>query len=168
MPRTRKDTIRAVCPALVKERALLMATLDAFRDDEMDFRPAVAGNVHTLSVREIFLHVVDADHRLVDGGVRGHAFTRPEFVCDESMSHIAEITEGQPDRAEVRRKLLQSWKGVEAILNWPIEALQRKAAPEGGDSLFTLLTFAFLHHAQHRGQLWTYLEVLGREPPRDW
>lgn len=168
MTRTRKEKIRSVCPALVKERALLMATLDAFRDDEMDYRPETPGTIRPLSVREIFLHVVDADHRFVDGGVHGRTFTTPEFVCDESFSHIAEIAEGQPDRGGIRRALEQSWKGVEAILDWPVEALQRKVAPDNQNSLMALLTFAFLHHAQHRGQLWTYLEILGREPPRDW
>ncbi len=168
MPRTSKEKIRSVCPALVKERALLMATLDAFRDDEMDYYPESAGAGHPLSVREILMHIIDADHRLVDGGVRGRSFSRPEFVCDESFSRIAEITETKLDRAGIRKALEHSWKGVEAILDWPVDALQRKVAPENKISLMTLLTFAFMHHAQHRGQLWTYLEVLGREPPRDW
>ena len=168
MTRTRKEKIRSVCPALVKERALLMATLDVFRDDEMDYRPNAPEAIRPLSVREIFMHVVDADHRFVDGGVRGRKFTTPEFVCDESLSHIAEIVVDQPDRAGIRKALEQSWKGVEAILDWPVEALQRKVAPENQNTLMALLTFAFLHNAQHRGQLWTYLEMLGREPPRDW
>jgi uncharacterized damage-inducible protein DinB len=166
MTRTRKNTIRALCPALVKEHQLLMATLDAFMDDEMDFRPEARGSTPSLTVREIFMHVVDADHRFVDGGVSGKVFTRPEFVCDESFATITRITEGQLDRAAIRQELELSWKGVEAILDWPVAALQRKISPENRNSLLTLMTFAFMHHAQHRGQLWTYLELLGRRPPR--
>jgi len=167
MTRTRKETIRSVCPALAGERARLMATLDAFRDEEMDFRPDAPESAHPLSVREILMHIIDADHRLVDGGVRGVSFTNPEFVCDESFSRIAEVTVDQLDRAGIRAALEQSWRGVDAILDWPVEALQRKVTPESATSLFTLLSFAFMHISQHRGQLWTYLELLGRRPPRD-
>ncbi|MBM3286178.1 MAG: DinB family protein [Candidatus Eisenbacteria bacterium] len=168
MKRTRKATIGMVCPALVRERALLAATLDSFRDDEMDYRPPAPEGSHLLSVREILMHIVDADKKFVEGAVGETAYPRPELICDESVSRLAAVTEGDRDSVGIRIALERSWKGVASILDWPAEALQGKPSPGDQNSLMTLLTFTFMHHAQHRGQLWTYLELLGRVPPRDW
>jgi uncharacterized damage-inducible protein DinB len=164
--KARKPSIGAVYPLLAEERKLLMATLDAFDEDDMEFRPDADGGERSLSVREIFMHLVDADRRLVDYGLRGTRPTVPGFVCDESVSRIEEVTPPLLDRDGIRTALERSWSVIEGVLAWPAQKLTRRHSPENPVNLLTILGYALVHQAQHRGQLWTYLEMLGKVPPR--
>lgn len=167
MPKAKSPSIGSSCPEFARERLLLIATLDGFNDDEMDYRPPAPAPVSPLSVREIFLHIVDSDDRLISGAMGGKAYASPSFLCDESVATIFRIREQSPDRNGIRARLLQSWKLVEGILAWPVEALQRNYTPESAFSLLTALGHALDHAAKHRGQLNVYLELLGRTPPAE-
>jgi uncharacterized damage-inducible protein DinB len=164
--RASKATIGSVYPLLAQERKLLMATLDAFSEEEMEYRPATGNGGTPLSVREVFLHLVDADRRLVEYGIRGSQPTLPGFVCDESASQIERIAQPELDREGIRTALERAWSVIEGILDWPAQALTRKHSPKNPTNLLTILGYALVHQAQHRGQLWAYLELLGKVPPR--
>lgn len=164
--RTRKESIGDAFPALLRERDLLLRTLDAFAEEDLAFRPPAGSGAERLDVRQIFLHVADADRRLVGEGIRGSAEVEPRFVCDESVSRIGSLGGEDLDRAGLRARLEQSWRGIDGMLRWPAEALLRRGT-EGRGTLLGLLGYALIHRAQHRGQLWAYLEMLGRDLPRD-
>ncbi|MBD3162829.1 MAG: hypothetical protein GF346_10555 [Candidatus Eisenbacteria bacterium] len=166
MRKTRRESIGDAFPALRRERDLLLKTLEAFREEDLGFHPPAPAGVEMLDVRQIFLHVADADRRLLSEGIRGRGTIDAGFVCDESVARIASLGGGDLDRSGLRTRLEEAWKGIEGMLSWPAAALLRRGI-EDRETLLGLLGFALIHRAQHRGQLWAYLEMLGRELPRD-
>ncbi|MDM7915685.1 MAG: DinB family protein [Candidatus Eisenbacteria bacterium] len=162
MKRIKGETIASVFASMIQERRLLISALDAFRDEDLDFRPVTPKPAHLLSVREIFLHLIDADRRLVENAIEGRDLHLRYSVCDESASVLMNLTREIVDREGIRKALKASWRGVERILSRPASALLQKPAPDHPTSLLTLLGFAQTHAAHHRGQLLTYLALLGR------
>lgn len=166
MKKAGRGSIGAICPAFRKERQLLLSTLELLDEKDLSFRPSSSGRVRMLSVREILFHILDADRRLVDAGLHGRRFTKADFICDESASAIAAADTAALDLAGIRAALEASWGTIEQILRAPIETLERRIWPDKNLTLLAMLGDSLAHASSHRGQLWTYLELMGRVPPR--
>jgi len=139
-----------------------LRAIGAFSDQELDYRPKP--NMRT--PREIIFHIYTQE--LLIDAVRSGTFNAeiasrsnpedpavaPEVKALSSVNKLRDYAEKCHRRAE------SSIKGMSELeLTRPVES------PFGTYPVWRYLEFAYDEHWHHRGQLYTYLRLLGKEPP---
>ena len=129
--------------------------IGTFEDKDLDFRPTE----ETRSVRELILHIYSMEKAMTEGARDGKVTTEAETAAAES-ANVTTVAEAQ----EFARNCHKAADAALAAMS--DEDLARMVeAPYGSFPAWQYFTFAYDEHWHHRGQLYTYLRLLGKEPP---
>jgi uncharacterized damage-inducible protein DinB len=137
--------------------------IGAFDGEDIDYRPAAG----TRSVRELIIHIYGMMGTFSEGIRRG------KLTADIENSAIPETEEGKKTVASLKTVAgLQdfAWKNFRTIEETLAEMTDERLAqplesPFGTYPTWQYFAFAYDEHWHHRGQLYTYARLLGKEPP---
>jgi uncharacterized damage-inducible protein DinB len=143
--------------------SITMKAIDAFIDGDLDFRP----KPDMRTPRELLFHVYSQEKILAEAARQGR-FTA-EAASRSSPEERASAAELQAlvtvdDLRAYAQACHQTAQNIfslmsEAQLNHPIES------PFGTYPAWRYFAFAYDEHWHHRGQIYTYLRLLGKQPP---
>lgn len=140
-----------------------MRAIGAFADDELDFRPRPGMR----SPRELIFHIYGQERALAEAARQG-SFT-PEMA---NRSNPEEPSTAQALRALATVKDAMAYATAchqaaeEIFRSMSEELVARKVESSFGSyPSWQYFQFAYDEHWHHRGQLYTYLRLLGKEPP---
>lgn len=142
---------------------ITVRAIGTFTDRELDFRP----KPDMRTPRELIFHVYSQEKILAEAAQQGRFTT--EAATRSSPEEQAGATEVQTlatvdELRTYAQACHQAAQDVfsrmsETELNRPVES------PFGIYSAWRYFTFAYDEHWHHRGQIYTYLRLLGKEPP---
>jgi uncharacterized damage-inducible protein DinB len=135
--------------------------IGTFSDADLDFRP----KENVRSVRELLMHMYTMERSLAEN-IRSGKLTsvdvdNPETEAGKAV--LAELKTGADLQAYARR-----WHQAldDTLAAMSEEEVQRVVeAPYGSFPAWQFFQFAYDEHWHHRGQLYTYARLLGKEPP---
>ena len=137
--------------------------IGTFSDKDLDYRPKPG----TRSVRDLILHLYGGEKAL-DEGIRLGRF--PKEVMDkyvpetEASKAVAATLKTVADCQKYARECHQV--GDDTLASLTDEDLARPLeAPYGTFPVWQYFAFNYDEHWHHRGQLYTYARLLGKEPP---
>ncbi len=134
-----------------------------FSDKDLDYRP----KPDVRSVRELILHIYGNEKAFSEGIKQGRLTNE---VMNEALPEteegraVAATLKTVADLQQYARECHQAADNVLAALT--DEDLARQIeAPFGTFPVWQYFAFAYDEHWHHRGQLYTYARLLGKEPP---
>lgn len=143
--------------------AVTLRAINAFTDEELHFRPRPGMR----SVRELIFHIYCQERVLAEAAQQGRfsleAAKRSNPEDDLGASDCAKLVTVGDAREyadachQAADKIFRAMSDEE--IGRPIES------PFGAQPAWQFFTFAYDEHWHHRGQLYTYLRLLGKEPP---
>jgi uncharacterized damage-inducible protein DinB len=140
-----------------------MRAIAAFTDEELGFRPGPAMR----TPRELIFHIY-AQEKLLAEAARQGAFTM-EAASQSSPEDEpgASAVKTLVTVGDARRYADGCHQAADAIFKQMTDdQLGRLVeSPMGAYPAWQYFTFAYDEHWHHRGQLYTYLRLLGKEPP---
>ena len=158
-----KDQFLAQCDYFNMVHGVTLRAIGTFTDADLAFRPAPKAR----SPRELIFHMYKQEAALADGVTRG------SFTMEAANSSNPESEPGATECAtlltvgDARTFADACHRGADGAframsedeLNRPVES------PFGSYPSWRYFAFAYDEHWHHRGQLYTYLRLLGKEPP---
>lgn len=137
--------------------------IGTFSDADLDFRPKEGMR----SVRELAMHFYTQE-RVMAENVRGGKLTQevenaviPETEAGQAV--LAELKTVADLQAYARRCHQTMDDVLEAMTDEDLQKIVE--APYGSFPAWQFFAFAYDEHWHHRGQLYTYTRLLGKEPP---
>lgn len=157
------EQVAARCEYFSSVHGITRRAIAVFGDSDLSFRPAPGMR----SPRELIFHVYTQAKLLADAARSGRmSMEAAEASNPESTAGAAEcvrLTTVSAVRAyadDCQRVLDTTFRQMSADdLHRPVES------PFGTYPAWRYLAFAYDEHWHHRGQLYTYLRLLGKEPP---
>jgi uncharacterized damage-inducible protein DinB len=143
--------------------AVTIRAIAAFSDPDLDFRPTP----RVRTPRELVFHIY-AQEKLTAEAVRAGRFTTDAFngsnpeepanaAAVAALTTVKEAVAFAVGCHEVAETIFSSLSDDDVAR--PVES------PMGTYPAWQYFTFAYDEHWHHRGQLYVYLRLLGREPP---
>jgi len=137
--------------------------IGTFSDADLDFRPKPGMR----SVRELFVHMYGMMKTLSEGMKRG------KLTADIENHAVPETAEGKSEVASIKTVAdLQAYarncfKTIsETLASMTDEQLAKPLeSPYGTFQAWQYFAFGYDEHWHHRGQLYIYARLLGKEPP---
>jgi len=158
-----QQTFSALCEYFKTVHSITLRAIDAFTDRDLDFRP----KPEMRTPRELIFHVYSQEKILAEAAQQGR-FTA-EAASRSSPEEQAGAAELQAlvtvdDLKTFVQACHQTAQSIfsrmsESQLNHPVPS------PFGTYSAWRYFAFAYDEHWHHRGQIYTYLRLLGKEPP---
>jgi uncharacterized damage-inducible protein DinB len=137
--------------------------INTFTDAELDFRPKPGMR----TPRELIFHIFSQEKILAEAA-RAGGFTA-EQATRSSPEEKAAVPELERLRTadDLRNYAQACHEAAEAIFKAMSESElnQSVESPFGAYPAWRYFWFAYDEHWHHRGQLYTYLRLLGKEPP---
>ena len=137
--------------------------IGSFSDKDLDYRPQPGMR----SVRDLILHIYEGE-KAVGEGIKQGRFTKE--VMDKGVPEteagkaVAVTLKTVADCQKFARECHQA--GDDAVASLTDEDLARPLeAPYGVFPMWQYFAFAYDEHWHHRGQLYTYARLLGKQPP---
>jgi uncharacterized damage-inducible protein DinB len=137
--------------------------IGAFSDEELDYRPRPGMR----TPRELIFHIYSQERILAEAAQRGEftmeaaSATSPEEKANASGLDQLRTVDAAKDFAhachDAAEKIFRAMSEDE--LARPV------ASPMGSYPASQYSSFAYDEHWHHRGQLFTYLRLLGKQPP---
>jgi len=140
-----------------------LQAIGTFTDEDLNYRPTPG----TRTVRDLILHIYGTEKALAEGARDGRltdealgASVPEQAGAATSLAGLTSIAKAQ----EFGRSCHQA--ASDALAAMSDEDLERVVeSPFGSFPAWQYFTFAYDEHWHHRGQLYTYLRLLGKEPP---
>lgn len=140
-----------------------LKAISAFSDDELDFRPRPGMR----SPRELIFHVYAQEKLLAEAAREGRMSaetamrsTPEEPAGAEGCRRLATVSDARSHAEACHRAAEEIFRAMsDEDLARPVES------PFGTYPAWQCFTFAYDEHWHHRGQLYTYLRLLGKDPP---
>ena len=140
-----------------------LRAIETLADNELDFRPKPGMR----TPRELVFHIY-AQERALAEGVRDGSITmelanrsNPEDPsCTAAVSALATVA----DAAGYARACHDAAERIFRAVSED-DVARSVESPFGTYPAWRFLVFAYDEHWHHRGQLYTYLRLLGKEPP---
>lgn len=137
--------------------------IGVFSDDELGYRPQP--NMRT--PRELVFHIYSQEKFLAEAARDGrltidaaNASNPEDQSAARELSQLRTVSEAQRFATTCHQAAEDIVRAMsEGDLGRPVES------PMGTYPAFQFLNFAYDEHWHHRGQLYTYLRLLGKEPP---
>ena len=137
--------------------------IGTFTDQDLNYRPTP----ETRSVRDLILHIYGTEKVLAEGARDGRiteealgASVPEQTPAAGVLASMSSVGKAQ----EFARSCHQS--AGEALAAMSDEDLERVVeSPFGSFPAWQYFQFSYDEHWHHRGQLYTYLRLLGKEPP---
>jgi uncharacterized damage-inducible protein DinB len=140
-----------------------LRAIGAFSDADLDFRP----QPETRSVRELIYHIYGMEKEIAAGVKTGKITQETEnLALPESEAAAASLAS-----LDTVAKLQEYARACHKSANETAAAISEEElarlveAPYGSFPAWQFFSFAYDEHWHHRGQLYTYLRLLGKEPP---
>jgi uncharacterized damage-inducible protein DinB len=140
-----------------------LRAIGALDDEDLDFRPREGMR----SVRELIAHVYGMEKSLAAGMRAGKLSQETEAPSipetEEGKAAVASI-KTVADAQQYARECHKA--ASDALAAMSDEELSRKVeAPYGTFPAWQFFLFVYDEHWHHRGQIYTYIRLLGKEPP---
>ena len=143
--------------------SITVRAIDAFTDRELDFRP----KPEMRTPRELFFHVYSQEKILAEAAQQGRftaeaaSRSSPEEQAGTAELQALVTVDDLRAYAQACHQTAQSIFSLmsEGQLNDPVES------PFGTYPAWRYFAFAYDEHWHHRGQIYTYLRLLGKQPP---
>lgn len=137
--------------------------IGTFSDADLDFRPKEG----LRSVRELIMHMYSMERTLAENIRSGKLSEETESVA------VPEKEAGKAVLAELKTvaDLLAYARRYHQALDETLEAMTEEEVQQpveawyGSFPAWQFFAFAYDEHWHHRGQLYTYARLLGKEPP---
>lgn len=153
----------ARCDYFDMVHGVTLRAIDAFSDADLEFRPTAG----VRTPRELIFHIYSQEKILAEAarGGRFDAEAARRSSPEDALAHdeLATLTttsalKGYADACH------QAAMSIFRVMS--DETLARQVeSPFGAFPAFVYHQFAYDEHWHHRGQLYTYLRLLGKEPP---
>jgi len=158
-----KQTLHGLREYFEMVHGVTVRLIGSFSDEDLDYRP----NPGMRSVRELISHIYTMERVMAEGvkagsltqGVEAPANpeTEPGKKLADSLTSVAKAQEYARECHDSASKLLSTLTD---------EDLARMVeAPYGTFPAWQYFSFMYDEHWHHRGQLYTYARLLGKEPP---
>jgi uncharacterized damage-inducible protein DinB len=142
---------------------ITLRAIHTFADNELDFRPKPGMR----TPRQLVFHIYGQEEALAEGA-RDALFTielanrsNPEdpsrAAAVSALATVADALRYARACHEVAERIFRGMSEVDVVR--PV------SSPFGTYQAWQYLVFAYDEHWHHRGQLYTYLRLLGKEPP---
>jgi len=158
-----QQTFSQRCEYFNMVHGVTLRGIDAFSDRDLDFRPRPGMR----TPRELVFHVYSQEKILAEAAQQGRfsaeaaSRSSPEGEAGEAELQALVTVNDLKTYAQACHQVAQAIFSVmsESELNHPVESHL------GTHPAWRYFTFAYDEHWHHRGQLYTYLRLLGKEPP---
>ena len=142
--------------------AVTLRAITAFADDELDFRPRPTMR----TPRELIFHIYGQEKALAEAAQRGQ-FTlelanrsNPEDPsASAALNALVTVSDARAYAEECHRAAEAVFRSMSDD-----EIARVVESPFGAYPAWQYFLFAYDEHWHHRGQLYTYLRLLGKEP----
>jgi uncharacterized damage-inducible protein DinB len=143
--------------------AVTVRAIGAFADDELGFQP----RPEMRTPRQLIFHVYCQEKLSAEAAKSGRMTIEALNRMNPEDAAAAAQLKGLVTVADLRAFADSSHQAAETIeralsedeINRPVES------PMGTFPAWRYFSFAYDEHWHHRGQLYTYLRLLGKEPP---
>jgi uncharacterized damage-inducible protein DinB len=137
--------------------------IGAFADEDLDYRPKPGMR----SPRELIYHIYSFERALVDAARQGRFTPEAEKASNPETEEGKAQLAGLKTVAQLQQFARDCHKAAgEALATLSDEDVERPVeASYGSFPAWQFFQFAYDEHWHHRGQLYTYLRLLGKEPP---
>src|SRR5688500_13234204 len=157
------ELLRARCDYLNMVHGVTVRAIGAFADQDLDFRPLPG----LRTTRELIFHIYTQEILIAEAARDGH-FTveaanrsNPEDPSNASaVAVLATVT----DAVEYATRCHQAADAIYRSMS-DEDVARTVESPMGTYPAWQYFTFAYDEHWHHRGQLYVYLRLLGKEPP---
>jgi uncharacterized damage-inducible protein DinB len=141
--------------------AVTLRAIAAFSDSELDFRPRLGMR----TPRELIFHIYTQEKMLAEAAQK-RRFTLEMATASNPEEQPAALR-GLRSVDDVLSYANACHEAAEAIFRAMSEedVASEVESPFGGYGAWQYFQFAYDEHWHHRGQLHTYLRLLGKEPP---
>jgi len=151
-------------------RALIIEAAGAFRDEDLDVRPAPDFR----SIGDVLRHLITTEEYWWHGGIQGEPYARWRAAdWDRLGDHEKDARRRQ--RFPTVRSILEGLSVAHAPVERFLAELdaadlceKRRSTWAQDNTLRWMLWHLVEHDQHHRGQLYTRIRMLGREPARIW
>ncbi|MBI2686620.1 MAG: DinB family protein [Acidobacteria bacterium] len=158
-----QQTFSTLCKYFNMVHGVTIRAIDAFTDGELDFRPKP--NMRT--PRELIFHVYSQEKILAEAVQQGRCSaeaagrSNPEEEAGKAEVQALVTVNDLRTYAQSCHQTAQSIFSSmpESQLNQPVES------PFGTFPAWRYFAFTYDEHWHHRGQIYTYLRLLGKQPP---
>jgi uncharacterized damage-inducible protein DinB len=143
--------------------AVTLRAIGALADDELDFRPRSGMR----TPRELVFHIYGQEKALAEAAERGQFTLELANRSNPEDASAAAALNALSTVTDVLAYAQECHKAAEAIFrSMSNEEIARPVeSPFGTYPASQYFLFAYDEHWHHRGQLYTYLRLLGKEPP---
>jgi uncharacterized damage-inducible protein DinB len=155
--------LAARCDYFGMVHGVTVRAISAFSDDELGFRPAAGMR----SPRELIFHIYAQEKLLAEGARAGR------LTMEALGASSPEVDPGRRESDEL--KTVADLRAFAEACHRALDATFRAMSDEdvariiesplGNYPAWQFFAFAYDEHWHHRGQLYTYLRLLGKEPP---
>jgi len=153
----------ARCDYFNMVHGVTVRAISMFSDGELAFRPAPG----TRSPRELIFHIYSQEKVLAEGAGQGRisleaaGASNPEANPGAAdCAPLVTVSDARAYAEACHRVADKTFRQMsDADLARPVES------PFGTYPAWQYFAFAYDEHWHHRGQLYTYLRLLGKEPP---
>ena len=158
-----QQTFSTLCEYFNMVHSITVRAIDAFTDRDLDFRP----KPDMRTPRELIFHVYSQEKILAEAARQGwFAAEAASRSSPEEQAGAAELqalvtVNDLRTYAQACHQTAQSIFSLmsESQLNRPVES------PFGTYPAWRYFAFAYDEHWHHRGQIYTYLRLVGKQPP---
>jgi uncharacterized damage-inducible protein DinB len=158
-----KQAFSKLCEYFNMVHSITVRAIDTFTDRDLDFRPKPGMR----TPRELVFHVYSQEKILAEAAQQGRLSAEAARRSDpEEPAGAAELkalvtVNDLKTYAQACHQAAQSIFSLmsEEQLNHPVES------PFGTYPAWRYFAFAYDEHWHHRGQIYTYLRLLGKQPP---
>lgn len=140
-----------------------LRAIGAFSDADLDYRPTP----EMRSVRQLIYHIYGMEKGLALGIRNGKLTQETENIAIPESEVSATALASLDTVAKLQEYARQCHKiGNETVAAITDDELAKVVeAPYGSFPAWQFFSFLYDEHWHHRGQLYTYLRLLGKEPP---
>ena len=158
-----KQTFTSRCDYFNIVHAVTLRAIEAFGDGDLDFRPQPGMR----TPRDLIFHVYSQEKMLAEAARQGkftaEAANRSNPEDQANAAELRALLTGNELREYAQACHRSAGEIFSAMSEGELNRLVE--SPFGAYPAWWYFGFAYDEHWHHRGQLYTYLRLLGKEPP---
>ncbi|HLG14720.1 MAG TPA: DinB family protein [Blastocatellia bacterium] len=151
-----KNTLSDRFDYLTMAHGVTLRAIGSFSDGELDFRPVP----QMRSARELIHHIYAGERGLAQGVRQGRIEADDPKAAELEMAAMTTVAAAQEFARSCHQAALDALGEMSDA-----EVARIVESPYGSFPAWQFFLFAYDEHWHHRGQLYTYLRLLGKEPP---
>ncbi len=158
-----KQQLSARCDYFNMVQGVTVRAIRVFSDDELDFRPRPGMR----TPRELIFHIYSQEKLLAEAAQGGRFTSAMAGASNPEDAAAASALKGLVTVGDLVAYAETCHQAAEAIFRSMSEdeIARPVESPLGNYPAWAYFIFAYDEHWHHRGQLYSYLRLLGKEPP---